>query len=84
MAEVIDVRDTERANIFISGFQQDVCKISHLMAMSRVMQRNGTIPDEVDVIRPAEGIDGPDTIRVLHDVDDSDYREYDDYDIEPH
>lgn len=68
MSKAIDVRDTERANIFISGFQQETCKISHLMAMSRWLKRDGGLPEGVDVFRPAVYIDDPDTIRVLHDV----------------
>lgn len=67
MAEAIDVRDTERANIFTSRFQQETCKISHLMALSRVLQRDGAVPEGVDVFRPATYIDDPDTIRVLTD-----------------
>lgn len=68
MTKVLDVRDTERANIFLSNFQQTTCKVSHLMAMKRFLDKGNGLPEGVDVFRPAVYIDDPDTIRVLHYV----------------
>jgi hypothetical protein len=53
MSHVIDVRDTEQAELSLLNLYTNCCKVSHLLAMKRYLAKGVGLPEGVDVIRPA-------------------------------
>jgi len=51
MSTFLDVRETEKTQVFIENFQRETCKISHLMAVSRVLSSGAVLPDGVEIFR---------------------------------
>ena len=51
MSTFFDVRDTDKAEAFIANFQRETCKISHLMAVERVLSSGRKLPDGVEIFR---------------------------------